>query len=65
MDGVIAGMSITDERKQVYDFSDPYFESGVQMAVAKNGQHIKGYEDLKARPWSPRPVPRAKPMPSR
>ncbi|MDY4395410.1 transporter substrate-binding domain-containing protein, partial [Bacillus thuringiensis] len=32
-DGVIAGMSITDERKKVFDFSDPYFESGVQMAV--------------------------------
>ncbi|MEU2229283.1 transporter substrate-binding domain-containing protein, partial [Streptomyces sp. NPDC018347] len=32
-DGVIAGMSITDARKQVFDFSDPYFESGVQMAV--------------------------------
>jgi glutamine transport system permease protein len=33
VDGVIAGMSITDKRKQVFDFSDPYFESGVQMAV--------------------------------
>ncbi|WNG86449.1 transporter substrate-binding domain-containing protein [Mycobacterium sp. ITM-2016-00317] len=31
--GVIAGMSITDERKAVFDFSDPYFESGVQMVV--------------------------------
>lgn len=46
VDGVIAGMSITDERKEIYDFSEPYFESGVQMAVAKSNEDIKGYEDL-------------------
>jgi len=49
VDGVIAGMSITEPRKQIYDFSDPYFESGVQMAVAKNNTDIKGYEDLKGK----------------
>jgi polar amino acid transport system substrate-binding protein len=49
VDGVIAGMSITEPRKQIYDFSDPYFESGVQMAVAKSNSDIKGYEDLKGR----------------
>jgi polar amino acid transport system substrate-binding protein len=47
VDGVIAGMSITDERKKVFDFSDPYFESGVQMAVLKDNDDIKGYEDLR------------------
>ncbi|MCB5280614.1 amino acid ABC transporter substrate-binding protein/permease [Arthrobacter sp. AL08] len=47
VDGVIAGMSITDQRKQIYDFSEPYFESGVQMAVAKANTDIKGYGDLK------------------
>ena len=26
VDGVIAGMSITDERAQKYDFSEPYFD---------------------------------------
>ncbi|WP_022874225.1 amino acid ABC transporter substrate-binding protein/permease [Glutamicibacter mishrai] len=46
VDGVIAGMSITDERKEIYDFSEPYFESGVQMAVSQNDEDIKGYEDL-------------------
>ncbi|WP_434142159.1 amino acid ABC transporter substrate-binding protein/permease [Leucobacter sp. gxy201] len=44
-DGVIAGMSITDERKQTFDFSDPYFDSGIQMAVADDSD-ITGYEDL-------------------
>ena len=47
-DGVIAGMSITDERKKVFDFSDPYFDSGIQMAVAKDSD-IKGYADLKGK----------------
>ncbi|WP_271395419.1 amino acid ABC transporter substrate-binding protein/permease [Neomicrococcus lactis] len=49
VDGVIAGMSITDERKKIYDFSEPYFESGVQMAVAANDDTIKSYEDLKGK----------------
>lgn len=47
VDGVIAGMSITDERKKVFDFSDPYFESGVQMAVLETDNDVKGYEDLR------------------
>ncbi|EME19529.1 amino acid ABC transporter substrate-binding protein/permease [Rhodococcus triatomae] len=47
VDGVIAGMSITDERKLVFDFSDPYFESGVQMAVAEDNDDITSYEDLR------------------
>ena len=46
VDGVIAGMSITDERKKVFDFSDPYFESGVQMAVLDDNTEIKSYDDL-------------------
>jgi polar amino acid transport system substrate-binding protein len=45
-DGVIAGMSITDERKEVFDFSDPYFDSGVVMGIAATNNDIKGYEDL-------------------
>lgn len=49
VDGVIAGMSITDERRQVFDFSEPYFDSGVQMAVAKSNDDIESYEDLKGK----------------
>ena len=44
-DGVIAGMSITDERKQTFDFSEPYYDADVTMAVAA-GSDIKSYEDL-------------------
>ncbi|WP_418910617.1 amino acid ABC transporter substrate-binding protein/permease [Arthrobacter koreensis] len=49
VDGVIAGMSITEERQKVFDFSDPYFESGIQMAVAENNNDVSGYEDLEGK----------------
>ncbi len=35
-DGMIAGMTITDERKQTFDFSDGYFEDGQILVVAKD-----------------------------
>lgn len=44
-DAVIAGMSITDERKEKYDFSDPYYDSGVGMAVNADSD-IASYDDL-------------------
>ena len=44
-DGVIAGMSITDDRKAKYDFSEPYFESGVGMGIAADSD-IASYDDL-------------------
>ena len=48
-DGVIAGMSITDARKEVFDFSAPYFSSGVQMAVRADDSSITSYEDLRGK----------------
>ncbi len=45
-DGMIAGMSINDERKEMFDFSDPYFDSGVAMAVKKGSTEINSYADL-------------------
>lgn len=47
VDGVIAGMSITDERKQTFDFSDPYFDAGPIMGVDANNSAIMSYEDLR------------------
>ncbi|MEI5989270.1 amino acid ABC transporter substrate-binding protein/permease [Enterococcus crotali] len=49
VDGMIAGMSITDERKKSFDFSEPYFDSGLQMAVKKGNDKIKSYNDLKGK----------------
>lgn len=46
-DAVIAGMSITEERQQKYDFSEPYYDSGVVMAIKADNTAIKSYEDLK------------------
>lgn len=44
-DAVIAGMSITEEREQKYDFSEPYYDSGVGMGVLASSD-IASYEDL-------------------
>jgi len=45
-DGVIAGMSITEERQQKFDFSAPYFDSGVVMGIAADNDEITSYADL-------------------
>ena len=47
-DAVIAGMSITDARKEIFDFSDAYYSSNILLAV-KNGSDIASYEDLKGK----------------
>lgn len=54
-DGVIAGMSITDERKAKFDFSDPYYSSGIVMGVKPNGD-VKSLKDLKGKKVAVKPV---------
>ena len=44
-DGMIAGMTINDERKKTFDFSKPYFDDG-QVMVGKKGTKV---EDLKGK----------------
>lgn len=44
-DGMIAGMTITDERKKTFDFSDGYFEDGQIMVVQANS-NITSVADL-------------------
>jgi len=46
-DGMIAGMSITEARKEVFDFSDPYFQSGIQIAVRADDERVQNKTDLK------------------
>ncbi|MFI7672051.1 basic amino acid ABC transporter substrate-binding protein [Actinophytocola sp. NPDC049390] len=43
-----AGMTITDERKQNIDFSDPYFDA-TQALVAKKGSGIASLDDLEGK----------------
>ena len=46
IDVAIAGMSITDERKKVVEFSDPYYTSGLIIMVNKDNNDIKTLKDL-------------------
>lgn len=48
VDGILAGMSITDERKQTFDFGTPYYKSGIVMAVA-NKSKMDSLKDLKGK----------------
>ncbi|WP_145411015.1 transporter substrate-binding domain-containing protein [Paenibacillus xylanexedens] len=49
LDGAIAGISITDERKKVVDFSDPYYQAGLSLIVNEDNTDIKSPEDLKGK----------------
>lgn len=49
LDGMIAGMSITPERKGSFDFSDSYYNSGVVMAVSQTDNKIKNLNDLRGK----------------
>nr|WP_243276920.1 transporter substrate-binding domain-containing protein [Desulfallas sp. Bu1-1] len=48
-DVVINGMSITEERKKVIDFSIPYVNASIGMAVKIDNNDIKTKEDLKGK----------------
>ncbi|MCD8323469.1 MAG: transporter substrate-binding domain-containing protein [Clostridiales bacterium] len=45
VDGVMAGMSITDERMEKYDFSDSYYDCSIAVAVASDSE-IESLDDL-------------------
>ncbi|MGT2718574.1 ABC transporter substrate-binding protein/permease [Streptococcus oricebi] len=47
-DGMIAGMSVTEARKETFDFSEPYYTANAVLAVKENSP-IKSYEDLKGK----------------
>lgn len=46
VDFVIAAMTITDERKEQVDFSEPYFEAQQQVIMAKDATPITSVADL-------------------
>jgi polar amino acid transport system substrate-binding protein len=49
-DVALSQVTITDERKQVVDFTDPYFESD-QGVLVKAGTKVDTVEDAKALQW--------------
>lgn len=48
-DIAMAGITITDEREEIVDFSDPYYDSGLRLLVAANNDEIKEVDDLKGK----------------
>lgn len=46
LDLAIAGMSITEERQKVLDFSDPYFDAGLALVTKKDNAEIASLDDL-------------------
>ena len=48
-DGMMSGMSITDARKQVFDYGNPYFSSNLTLATEKTDDSIKSWSDLKGK----------------
>lgn len=49
IDVVANQITITDERKEKYYFSDPYVESGAQIVVKEGNDSIKTIDDLKGK----------------
>lgn len=49
IDAALAGITIRDDRKQVIDFSDPYYESGLAILVNKDNNDIKAAKDLEGK----------------
>lgn len=49
VDGMIAGMSITPEREEAFDFSEPYFDAGPVVAVQEDNEEIQSYADLEGK----------------
>lgn len=45
IDFIMAGLTVTDERKQSVNFSEPY-ATGVQVVIVKEGSEITSAEDL-------------------
>ncbi|WP_066295187.1 transporter substrate-binding domain-containing protein [Bacillus sp. FJAT-29937] len=49
LDIAIAGMSITEERKKIVDFAEPYFDAGITLVVKKDNSDITTIDDLKGK----------------
>ncbi|MDN3525001.1 transporter substrate-binding domain-containing protein [Halomonas sabkhae] len=49
VDIAIAGITITEERGEIVDFSDPYYDSGLKLLVNKDDDSIQSVDDLEGK----------------
>lgn len=49
IDAAASAMTINEERKQAVNFTDPYYKSGLIVAIKADNNEIKGFEDLKGK----------------
>lgn len=49
VDIAIAGITITEERGQIVDFSDPYYDSGLRILIRQSNDEVKELDDLEGK----------------
>lgn len=49
LDMGLAGITITEERQEVMDISDPYYDAGIYVLVSEDNDEIEGFEDLEGK----------------
>ncbi|WP_296932729.1 transporter substrate-binding domain-containing protein [uncultured Marinobacter sp.] len=49
VDIAIAGITITDEREEIVDFSDPYYDSGLRILVRESNGDVSEFDDLEGK----------------
>jgi glutamine transport system substrate-binding protein len=49
LDMGMAGITITDERKEVMDFAEPYYDAGLLILVSEDNTEIKSIADLEGK----------------
>ncbi|MBC7184400.1 MAG: transporter substrate-binding domain-containing protein [Marinobacter sp.] len=49
VDIAIAGITITDEREEIVDFSNPYYDSGLRLLVRNGNDAIQEFDDLEGK----------------
>ncbi len=47
VDVALAGITITEAREKIVDFSDPYYDSGLRILVRANNDQVNNIDDLK------------------
>ncbi|KEF31864.1 MAG: transporter substrate-binding domain-containing protein [Gammaproteobacteria bacterium] len=49
VDIAIAGITITEEREEIVDFSNPYYDSGLRILITQNDDSVEGFSDLEGK----------------